>query len=470
MKSSPARIHTLNALNFFEWNMKRARYERIKMDAFLRERSALLEKREADFMTELTFKIMRNLILVDRIIQHLSTKDVTRLPFYVRNVLRMGICEILFMDSVPAYASVNEAVGLIKSSCHPHFAPYVNGLLRKVSLEGKEVVDRLKSQETEVKSREVKALAGAGSLRFSRDDGSHTPALTNSRTELFEITYSHPAKVISMYEEAVGKRQVEEILKSHQEENRVGIRINPLKRIDRGVLESEIQLEPVEFRGSRFYIQSRDADAKARVLARERFEKGEISYQSVSSQFVLRKIAPRSGETVIELCSGRGIKTTGLGEIMGNKGKMISVDSDEGRLKEQERNLKRCSVTIAEIVRLDILQGRLPNTRGDRVLLDAPCSGSGIVRKAPEKRYYLSEKIVREFREIQKKMILAAADFVKPAGYLFYSTCSVFPEENEEVVNHLLIRKAEFKALGSWGAVPSEDYIDGFFLAKLRRR
>jgi 16S rRNA (cytosine967-C5)-methyltransferase len=194
------------------------------------------------------------------------------------------------------------------------------------------------------------------------------------------------------------------------------------------------------------------------------FRNGLIRFQDEASQLVVRLVAPQPGERILDLCAGSGGKTLHMAALMGNLGEIVAVDLHPDKLDLLTQEAGRLGVTIVKTLQGDA--GRLPEgflAAFDRVLLDAPCSGLGTLRRNPEIRWRVTAKDLETSSRMQKRLLRSAAKCVKPGGLLIYSVCTVSPEENEEVAADLLASRPGFKPIPPEGISPELINADGFF-------
>ena len=199
---------------------------------------------------------------------------------------------------------------------------------------------------------------------------------------------------------------------------------------------------------------------------------------------VAHVVSPKPGEFVIDMCSAPGGKTTHLAELMGNQGRIVALDIYDAKLTRVEENAKRLGISIIETKHLDAREaGHLFRGKVDRVLLDAPCSGLGVLRRRPDARWRKSEEEIAHLPKLQRELLESAARAVRLGGVIVYSTCTIEPAENEELVRSFLAEHEEFvgEMTGTYLPLrssksnmvqfyPQRDGIDGFFIARLKRK
>lgn len=219
------------------------------------------------------------------------------------------------------------------------------------------------------------------------------------------------------------------------------------------------------------------------ILETEAFKEGLFQVQDEGAQLVSWLLSPRGGERVLDLCAAPGGKSTHLAELMGNRGEILAVDVNPSRLRWLEENSRRLGIRIVRPMRHDATKP-LPCGGFDRVLVDVPCSGLGVIRRNPDIKWRLSPKEIRRLADIQGRILRVGAEALRPGGYLLYSTCTLTPEENESVIQGLL-QGGGFEAVDLRGRVPIRDDFftpegyfmslpwrhgtDGFFCALLRK-
>jgi len=414
------------------------------------------ELKEIDkaFVTELVYGTVKWKLTIDWIIEQFSRVKLSKISPWIMNILRMGVYQLLFVDRVPATAACNESVKLAKRYGHSATSGYVNAVLRNIARNKNKI-------EYPDKNKDV--------LRF------------------LSIKYSHPEWMVKKWVDLFGTDFTEELLSSNNEVPELMVRVNTLKTT-RNELAESLKTSGYNVENGRYIEQALIIKNPQSVSEMESFKKGYFQVQDESSMLVAQILDPRPGELVIDVCSAPGGKATHIAELMKNKGCVIARDIHEHKIKLINDAVNRLGL---DIVKTELFDATMTDERyrekADRVLVDAPCTGLGIIRRKPDIKWERTEADIREITGLQKKILLAAATYVKPGGTLVYSTCTINPEENEEVIMDFVRSNSSFrlvditqhlpKSLQKADAVngyiqlfPNTDKVDGFFIARVTRK
>ncbi len=400
-------------------------------------------------LTRLVYGVLENRLYIDAVIRKYSKTPPEKMKPWVLNALRIALYQLKWMDRIPAAAAINESVKLVKLR-HGALSGFANGVLRTAQRQGVE------PPETDPGS-----LAG------------------------LSLLYSHPEWLVARWVSAFGFDRAESILKANNTPTVLTLRVNRLK----GSPENLIRL-----------LHSQGVEAKPSLILDEAllvtelgdrelpdlpaFQEGFFTVQDISSMLVAKAMAPAPGERVLDLCAAPGGKTTHMAEVMGNTGEIIAQDIHPHKVKLIQDNALRMGITMVDAVEGDALEFREPwQGAFDHVLLDAPCSGTGIIRKKPEIRYNRKPEDVQSLSTLQFTLLEQAKAYVKNHGQLIYSTCTMEYEENEGVVARFLSANPEFSLVDVNGNIPeslrssnptvrifpSENGLDGFFIAVMKK-
>ena len=408
---------------------------------------AQLEARDAALCTEIVYGTLRWQRHLDwRLSAHLH-RPMARLDPWVRALLRLTAYQILFLDRVPRWAAVDEAVSLAKLKARtPGPAEFVNAVLR--------------------------SLTRAPAPR----------AFPANPVEAAGVRWSFPDWIAGRWMARYGRVEAEALMAALNERPPLTLRANRL-RITREALAARLREE--DLADSRPTVLAPDGLVldKGAVSRLAAFTEGWCTVQDEASMLVALLLDPQPGDVVADACAAPGTKTTQLAELMGNRGRIIALDASAGRLKLLDRAAGRLGVTIVESHAggAAALAPRW-NGRCDRVLVDAPCSNLGVLRRNPEVKWRRTEEDLRRLQQKQRTILASAAAMAKPGGVLVYATCSPEPEENEEVVMPFLATHpdwaldapAEFlvppDAHGMVRLFPHRHGTDAFTAVRLRRR
>ncbi len=268
----------------------------------------------------------------------------------------------------------------------------------------------------------------------------------------------------------LGEAQWERELEALNEQAPVVIRTNTLK-ISREDLQKQFLKEGIETEILKDYPDALLLTNRANVFRTYAFKKGLFEMQDASSQMVARYMNVKPGMRVVDTCAGAGGKTLHLASLMENKGQLIALDIHKHKLEELKKRAKRDgvhNVQIRPINSTKILK-KLKNT-ADRVLIDAPCSGLGVLRRNPDSKWKLNKDFIENIKQTQKEILDKYSNIVKDGGQLVYATCSILPSENEQQVAHFLKNHKEFKLVSEQKVSPANSGYDGFYMALLEKK
>jgi 16S rRNA (cytosine967-C5)-methyltransferase len=385
---------------------------------------------DAGLATELVLGVLRWRRLLDFLLECSLKKLVARLDLPVALALRMGLYQLRFLARVPARAAVNESVELVKRARKTSAATLVNAVLRRAAGE-----------------------AGTPAAEFLPAD---VPA-----AERLGILHSHPTWMVERWLERFGEQRTVSLLEANNRAPRLSCALHDLARreeIFEGLRGAGLRIEPGQILQSAFTVSG---GSPTRMAA---FRSGAISIQDEASQVVPLLLGVRAGERVLDLCAAPGGKTSALARAAGPGGLVVAADRHAHRLLAMREQLKRLRLLDVRLVELDAV-GRLPfGVFFDRILVDAPCSGSGTLGRHPEIRWRLRPEQLAEFHSLQSVLLKSALERLAPEGRLVYSTCSLEVEENERVVEEVLRDLPGVRRLGL-GEIT--DALNGRFVAGL---
>ena len=403
-------------------------------------------------LTHIVYGTLRARGRYDWIIGQLYAKGVDTLDTEIRNILRVGLHQLLTMDRIPDYAVIDEAVETTKAAQHRAGAGLVNAVLRRYVREGKSV---------------------------SYPDSEKEP------TRHLAVLHSHPEWLVETWVRLLGFEETAELCRANNETPPLTVRSNRLK-VERVVLAGKLLEEGCE---ASYTVYSPDglilSGLPRSVRELRAFAEGCFVVQDEASQLVSRLLAPLPGETVLDVCAGSGMKTTHLAALMQNEGRIVALDINARKLALLRELAGRLHATIIETVEADALEKPKADFQCafDRVLVDVPCSGLGTLRRNPEIKWRLTPEEIKKFPPLQKRILANAAQYVKTEGILVYSTCTISGEENEGVVQAFLADNDDFTVegppqgidarlvdAGFFKTYPHKHGTDGFFGAVFRRR
>jgi 16S rRNA (cytosine967-C5)-methyltransferase len=365
----------------------------------------------------------------------------------LKNGLRVALYQILFLDRIPDHAAVNEAVEFVKKLQGQKPADLTNAILRNI-------------------------IRSKNAIRY--------PDPNEDLIGYLSAYYSHPSWMVKRYVERFGREETEKLLTANNEKPYLTLRVNAIKT---NIQEFKSLLEQVnlKYRPGKFLEEFVQLQNLTNISAWDYYTKGYFNIQDESAGLAVRLLDVHPGMNVLDMCAAPGGKTAYLGSLMNNTGKITAIDRYEGRLKLVRKNNDRLGLTCVTTIESDALE--FESEPFDRVLADVPCSGTGTLSKKPDIKWKRDIFDLRKMTEIQLKLISRAATFVKPGGVLVYSTCSIEPEENYEVVKKFLEGNPNFKfdsakdkvadnlvdENGCIQTLPHRHLMDGAFAAKLIR-
>ncbi|HSY75091.1 MAG TPA: 16S rRNA (cytosine(967)-C(5))-methyltransferase RsmB [Dongiaceae bacterium] len=352
----------------------------------------------------------------------------------LQNLLRLGLYQIFWLDRIPDHAAVHETVELAKQNGFGPQAGFVNAILR-------------------------------GYLREADETKKLLAELKNSNPA---IGFSHPQWLVEKWQKRFGEERTRQLLEWNNTPPKTFARVNTLKT-DAGKLIEKWREENVEYDFVRrdwleenlvFELKSHPS-----LNSLASFRDGWFYIQDPSTLLAPIELAPQPGETILDLCAAPGGKTTFIAQQMNNEGKIIACDISEERLKLARENCQRLGVTCVETILSSALDAQ-PSTF-DRILVDAPCSNTGVMRRRVDLRWRISPEEIFRLQQTQLDLLKLAAAKLKPGGVLVYSTCSLEPEENSEIVKEFLREHENFKLESERELLPFADNVDGAFVARL---
>jgi 16S rRNA (cytosine967-C5)-methyltransferase len=387
------------------------------------ERHSRIDERDRALLTELVYGVLRWRARLDWHIDQLSKTRPDRISPDVRVLLRLALYQIMFLDRIPDHAAVNDAVEIAKGSCPPHVVRFINGLLREAA---RRTSGRQASGVCDFPA--LQAPSGNWKWPEQQKDPAHYMALMTS----------NPVWLVRRLIEEIGAQEARLFFEASNKIAPAAFRINTLKATREEAITC-LQKEAIEAEASaRLEGAIQVATPRRDMTDTVAFREGFLQPQDEGSQIVSLLVAPKAGERVLDLCSGLGVKSAHMAILMENEGEVLSVDQSAWKLEEARKNAQRQSITIIRTLAQDALALR-PEECGlfDRVLLDAPCTGLGTLRRKPDIKWRRHIKDVYRLSQVQKELLEHAARFLKPGGLLVYATCTVFGEENESVAQSL---------------------------------
>jgi 16S rRNA (cytosine967-C5)-methyltransferase len=423
-----------------------------KLAESLAERHAL-ERRDRALLNELVKGTLRRRGTLDAALGPLVHAGLDTLPAWIQNALRLGAYQLLYLDRVPAHAAVSESVSLARKYGHPGTAGLVNSVLRRLAERPREAV--------------LAELAGPDPATADLDTLS---ALT-----------SHPHWLLERWLARYPQAEVLKLTEANNRTARVGLRANRLrldaKELLRRLAAAGVEAAPGRWSPSTVYIEGEVDLAALPGLAA-----GDCTVQDESETLVGLLVAPRPGERVLDLCAAPGGKTGHLAELMGDRGELVAVDKQPARVRALRAGIERLRLRCVQVIESEAAELAW-DTPFERVLVDAPCSGLGVLARRADARWRKKPEILETMPPVQGALLAAGARAVRPGGALVYSVCTFEPEETFAVARAFLAAHPEFRLADAraWlpdGVVSPEGFLlclphvhgtDGAFAARFER-
>ena len=445
------------ALNILVKIHRKKGYINIILNEILEEEKVAI--RDAALINEITYGVVRNRKKIDWIISQFCKKDFDKTPVWIKNILRMGVYQLLFLERIPDYAVCNESVKLAKKYGNSRLANFVNGILRNIN---------------------------------KNKDSIYWPDKDKEPSLYISTVYSHPCWIIERWLERFGFEDTIKICEANNKIPPLVIRTNTLK-ISRSDLKKALKDKNISVTEGIFAPEALYIKGLPNITKFPAYQEGLFQIQDEASMLVSHLVDPLAEELVIDVCSAPGGKTTHLAQLMNNQGTVLAFDVNQARLSIVEENCQRLGINIVKTLQNDATKLNLDFLgKADKVLADVPCSGLGVLRRKPDLKWQpFNTDRFQKLSRLQLQILSAASKYVKIRGKLIYSTCSTEPEENEEIVQKFLAKNPNFelenltdfikvrelkvyrsgqkKFLQIYPGLSNSD-LDGFFMAKIRRK
>ena len=412
---------------------KEGAYSNIVLDEYIQNNRSKLNDKDINLISEIVYGTISWKLTIDYIIQKYSKIKINKISPWIINILRIGVYQIIFLDKIPKSAAVNECVNLTKKY-GVKSTGFVNAILRKVDKQDYEKINEL------------------------------------------HLKYSMPLWLIDELKKDYDIKTVEQICINTNLKPKTTIRVNKLKTTKQDLKEK------LKEKGIEYEETSEDdfLNIKIKNLSNlDLFNDGYFTVQDISAGMPVKILDAKEGEIVLDMCSAPGGKTTYLAEMMKNKGTIYACDLHKQRLNLVEENAKRLGINIIKTMQCDatVLNDGFIE-KFDKILLDVPCLGMGVLKRKPDIKWQRREEDIKEISEIQLKILQTCSKYLKKDGELVYSTCSILKEENENVISKFLKQsnfeikveeKGNTKTNMIYSILPSKEQ-DGFFICKLKNK
>lgn len=411
------------------------------------------DPRDLKFIKALTFGVLRNRGYLDRIIEKYSSHPLKKMKARTLCALRIGLYQLLYMDKVPASAAINETVKGLKKSRQPKWITgFVNGLLRKVAKEKDKLI---------------------------------------SLTELNEkfpdsVVLNHPQWLIERWKKCFGVEKTFQLCKLNNEQPSLTLALNENK-ITASTYITELKRKGLSAEQGKYHPEALSINEyRGAIHDLPGYQEGYFHVQDEAAQLVTMLLGPfNSAKQYLDACAGLGGKTVHLAQLVAQNSHITAVEPHKPRIKLLRENLERAGfIESVELVQ-GILEDFNPDHRYDSILIDAPCSGLGVIRRHPDIRWNRSPEDFEKYAKKQLNLLETAAKLLGDKGVLVYAVCSMEPEENEEVIDRFIKQHPEFSVADPRDCLPSAshkfidknglfrtsplDGLDGFFAARLEK-
>ena len=405
------------------------------------------------FITDMVYGTIKWKLTIDWLISQYSSIKIKKISPWILNILRLGVYQIIYTDKIPQSAACNESVKLSKKYGHAASSGFVNAVLRSIGRNKQNI---------------------------------NYPDCVKDQISYLSIKYSHPEWIVEKWVNRFGREFTEALLDSNNKVPDFTIRTNTLKTTGSQLIEI-LSNEGIFAAHGKYIENALIIENPASIFKSSAFKDGLFQVQDESSMQVSKVLDPRPGDFIIDVCSAPGGKATHIAELMQNNGTVLARDIHEHKINIINNAAKRLELGIIRAEMFDAAKlDEKYIEKADRVLVDAPCTGLGIIRRKPDIKWSRGDRDAKEIMAVQRKIINTASKYVKPGGILVYSTCTLEPEENEEMVNTFLLENPDFQSVDFSGLLPDGlnkddakkgyiqlypniDGIDGFFISKLRK-
>ena len=429
---------------------------------------------ETQRATDLVFGTIRNRAAIDKVIAEFSGRLVERIQPELLNIIRVASFELVYCPQTPEYSIVNEAVNMAKALARKKQTGFVNAVLRQITR-------HIKNRQISLSQTDLRRALPQNISTGCQFDKDILPDPQTSPAEYFSIVFSLPEWLVTDWLNEFSEEQVRQICFASNRRPSIYIRPNTLRTTTEEIAEKFHQAD-IDFDIVSNVIpaeagikESSDADNSIIRLKSPKaitelpgFKEGLFAVQDITAALPARLLNPRPDWKILDLCAAPGTKTTQLAELTEDSAKIIATDIDAERLKSVNENTARLGITCVNILQYE----QILNSTFDAVLLDVPCSNTGVLAKRIEVRYRVNPKAVKELAKTQASLLAAAAKMLKPKGRICYSTCSIQKAENSRLVKDFLRDNPDFELQSELLTLPSAQEFDrdGGYVAIITRK
>lgn len=392
-------------------------------------------------LSELVHGTLRQRGYLDHLLENLYRGDFVKCADRLKSILELSLYQVEFLDKVPHYAAINEGVEIAKRSGGQPWARLVNGILRA-------------------------HLRGSGNGSKSKRDLSTSKELA--------IEYSHPEWLIQRFLKRYGEDATKKFCIYNNARPSLSLRIN-LKLMSRDAVLQALRGQGLSAKSSPYFPDFIEVTSGVEIASHELFQRGVVTVQDQSTAIPCHLVAPRPGEIILDMCAAPGGKSAYLAHLADDRATILASDISRTRLEKVRQNATRLQLKSVKFL---VADGRtLQAQKIDKILLDAPCSGLGVLSRRSDLRWRRKPQEIENAAQVQLELLQNAADLLRPGGILVYSTCTLEPEETEAVAEAFLSKKKNFRQDfdfaakadrfrspdGAWRTLPFRDNIDGSY-------
>lgn len=427
-------------------------YSNLLVNSVIKQRT--VNEKDIGLFTEIVYGTVQRKKTLDFFLTQFLLKKVKKKDEWVLTLLRMSLYQMVYLERIPDRAIIYEAVQIAKKRGHRGLASMVNGILRNVQRKGLPAFDTIQD-----------------------------------KVEQLSVTYSHPTWLVAQWIKQYGMDTTKNICEANLERPHVTARVNAIETSVAEVIE-RLETEGVLAQQGKLSIDAIEV-RDGNLFETDVFKRGLVTVQDESSMLVGRAVNPQKGEIVLDCCAAPGGKTTHLAELMNDEGEIIALDIHEHKVSLIEQQIERLQLSNVKTQVLDAREAyrNFPNESFDRILVDAPCTGFGVLRRKPDIKWTKTEQDVVEMSRIQQQILDSVAPLLKKGGTLIYSTCTIEARENEQIIHTFLKKHTDFirddrlcerlpKKLSPYSEaergevqiLPHYFQSDGFFIAALRKK
>jgi 16S rRNA (cytosine967-C5)-methyltransferase len=385
-----------------------------------------LESRDRAEVREYVQNILRRRSYLDFLIDEFSNVKINEMKSSLKNILRLGVYDMVFMDSTPDYAAINETVEIAKFTLGSRTGDLTNAILRNLQRD----IDNLPKPSFE------------------------------DRTKLVATTFSHPEWLVKRWTKRFGEREAFQLMQANNKRPVYYVRANNLRTKTEN-FKLRMSKHDIGFTESDWLPGYFQVESVAPFITKGWLDKGFCQIQDIAAGFAPYLLDPQPGESIYDLCAAPGTKSILMSDLMNGEGEILAVDISSERLDKLAESALSYHAENIRVRRADVTELELEEADG--VLLDAPCTGTGVLSKRADLRWRRDEESLKNAVELQKELLDSAARMVKKDGRLVYSTCSLEEEENMEQVMNFLDRHENFELETVEGYVPDETMMEGNF-------